>query len=97
MYKDQEEKLTDIILGEAVMVLLKDDASINSANLLRLLQSMLAAEKEVARQQACRSAMEELRNYSSFETEDTGFDQPGSDAMSHLFTSDGPPDGTKKH
>ncbi|MDW8847799.1 hypothetical protein SD961_18235 [Erwinia sp. MMLR14_017] len=97
MYKDDEERLTDIILGEAVMVLLKDDASINSANLLRLLHSMSASEKDTFRQQACRSAIAELRNYSFFETEETGADQPGRDDMSHLFTSDGPPDGSKKH
>jgi hypothetical protein len=97
MYKDEEERLTNILLGEAVMVLLKDDASINSANLLRLLHSMFASEKDTFRQQACRTAMEELRNYSSFETEESSFEQPGRDDMSHLFTSDGPPDGTKKH
>lgn len=97
MYKDQEERLTDIILGEAVMVLLKDDVSINSPNLLRLLHSMSASEKDALRQRACRLAIEELRNYSSFETEGTGFDQPGRDDMSYLFTSDEPPDGTKKH
>lgn len=97
MYKDEEEKLTDIILGEAVMVLLKDDATIDSANILRLLQTMASSEKDSFRQRACRSAMEELRNYASFETEGTSFEQPGHDDMSHLFTSDGPPDGTKKH
>ncbi|MEM6049962.1 hypothetical protein AAH450_05175 [Erwinia sp. P7711] len=97
MYKDDEERLTDIILGEAVMVLLKDDASITSTNLLRLLHAMSASEKDIFRQQACRSAIAELRNYAFFETEGAGSEQPEHEDISYLFPRDGSPDGSKKH
>lgn len=97
MYRneDEEELLSDIILGEAVMVLLKADAAISSAALIRQLQSMAAAEKDPSRQRVIRQAIAEVRNYqapdrSTHEIRDR-------DNVAHFFTSEGPSDGTKKH
>lgn len=97
MYKDKEETLTDIVLGEAVMALLNNDDLISSTSILKVLQSMASVEREPSRQRACRQAMEELRNYSANESDNVNYDRPGRDDMSHLFTQEAPPDGTNKH
>lgn len=99
MYRneDEEELLSDIILGEAVMVLLKSDAAISSAALVRQLQSMAAVETELARQRACRRAIAEVRNYSATGRDADTRQIRDRDNVTHLFTSEGPADGTKKH
>ena len=99
MYRneDEEEILSDIIMGEAVMVLLKADAAISSAALVRQLQSMAAAEKDLSRQRACRRAIAEVRNYQSPERHHDTQEIRDRDNVTHLFTSEGTSDGSKKH
>lgn len=99
MYRneDEEELLTDVILGEAVMVLLKADAAISSAALIRQLQLMVAAEKETFRQRAFRRAIAEVRNNQAPERDSDTQEIRDRDNVTHLFTSEGPADGTKKH
>ncbi|MBD8165235.1 hypothetical protein [Erwinia persicina] len=99
MYRneDEEELLSDIILGEAVMVLLKADAAISSSALIRQLQAMAAGEKELTRQRACRRAIAEVRSYQAPEPDTDTREIRDRDNVTHLFTSEGPADGTKKH
>ncbi|MBC3945903.1 hypothetical protein H8S21_11255 [Erwinia persicina] len=98
MYRNEDEELlSDIILGEAVMVLLKADAAISSSALIRQLQSMAAAEKELYRQRACRRAIAEVRNHQAPERHSDTREIRDRDNVTHLFTSEGPADGTKKH
>ncbi|WP_338563928.1 hypothetical protein [Erwinia sp. E_sp_B04_7] len=92
MYKNEDEKLIDILLGEAVMVLLKDDAAISNAALIRQLQAMASAESDTVRQRACRRAISEVRSYMAADHESNKHEN-----MTHMFSSEGPPDGTKKH
>ena len=91
MYKNEDEKLIDILLGEAVMVLLKDDAAISNAALIKQLQAMAMRETDVVRQRACRRAVSVIRSHLSADREGLRHDSM------HMFTSEGPPDGTKKH
>jgi len=99
MYRneDEEELLTDVMLGEAVMVLLKADAAISSAALIRQLQVMVAAENEPSRQRACRRAIAEVRHSLVPEQDSDAQEIRDRDNVTHLFTSEGPADGTKKH
>ncbi|MGB9098838.1 hypothetical protein [Erwinia sp.] len=97
MYRNDEEKLTDIVIGEAVMVLLKDDSAISNTALIKQLQAMTADEMDLARQRACRRAVSEVRGYIADERREAGKDVRDSENVSHMFTNDGPADGTKKH
>ncbi|WP_158780684.1 hypothetical protein [Pantoea sp. BAV 3049] len=97
MYKNEDEKLIDILLGEAVMVLLKEDAAISNAALIKQLHAMAAAESDAARQLTFRRAINEVRNYSAPNRD--GFSQEirDSDNVMHLFTNEESQDGSKKH
>lgn len=91
MYKNENEKLIDILLGEAVMVLLQDDAIISNAALIKQLQTMAIRETDVVRQRACRRAVSVIRSHLL-----TDRDGARNDHL-HTFNSDGPEDGTRKH
>ncbi|MEN5015795.1 hypothetical protein ABEH87_05455 [Erwinia sp. Eh17-17] len=99
MYRneDEEELLSEIMLGEAVMVLLKSDAAISSAALIRQLQSMAAVEQETLKQRACRRAIAEVRDSQAADRASDTKEIRDRDNVTHLFTSEGPADGTKKH
>ncbi|WP_380184723.1 hypothetical protein [Kalamiella sp. sgz302252] len=97
MYRNDEEKLIDIILGEAVLALLKSDAAINNAALIRQLQAMAAVEKSAARHRACKQAILDVRNNIKSGSNRYTHEIRDMDNVTHLFTSEGPPDGTKKH
>ncbi|RRZ93573.1 hypothetical protein [Erwinia sp. 198] len=97
MYRNDDEKLIDIVLGEAVLVLLKTDATINNAALIRQLQAMAAVEKSAARHRACKQAITDVRNNIKTGNNRYTHEIRDVDNVTHLFTSEGPPDGTKKH
>ena len=97
MYRNDDEKLIDIVLGEAVLVLLKTDATINNAALIRQLQAMAAVEKSAARHRACKQAIIVVRNNIKTGNNRYTHEIRDVDNVTHLFTSEGPPDGTKKH
>ena len=44
MYKKEDQKLTNLILGEAVMTILDDDAPVSFVALLNELESILMTE-----------------------------------------------------
>lgn len=97
MYQNDEDKLTDIVLGEAILALLRGDAPVSNASLIQQLQQMSAVEKDTARQRACQLAIAEVRNNRSASPKSVTHRVRDRDNITHLFTSEGPPDGTKKH
>lgn len=52
MYKNEDRKLTDLILGEAVMTILDDDAPVSFVALLNELESILMTENDAERKKA---------------------------------------------
>ncbi|MGB9097912.1 hypothetical protein [Erwinia sp.] len=97
MDRNEEEKLIDILLGEAVLVLLKEEAAISNAALIKQLKLLSVTETHVLRQRAYRLAINEVRNYTSADISVTSHDVRDRDHKRHLFNHEGPPDGTKKH
>lgn len=97
MYRNEEEKLTDILLGEAVMVLLKADAAISNAALIKQLHALAAVETDAARQLACKRAINQVRNHSAPNRDSFSQEIRDSDNVMHLFTNEESPDGSKKH
>ncbi|MEM6158980.1 hypothetical protein AAH446_00235 [Erwinia sp. P6884] len=96
MYQKDEDILTDIVFGEAILALLRGDAPVSNASLIQQLQHMAAVEKIPARQRACQLAIAEVKNNRPAPPKPVTHRVRGRDNI-HLFTSEGPPDGAKKH
>lgn len=97
MDRNEEEKLIDILLGEAVMVLLKEEAAISNAALITQLKLLAVAETNALRQRTYRLAINEVRNHASADASVTRHDVRDRENKRHFLNHEGPPDGTKKH
>lgn len=61
MYRQEDERLSDTILGEAVFELLDEGEPVTSGQLLLKLQTFLLAEEETWRERAIRDAIRNLQ------------------------------------
>lgn len=61
MYRDDDEKLADVIIGEAVMSMLDRDSPVTTASLLVKLQSLQMTENDARRKKAIFCAIREIR------------------------------------
>lgn len=61
MYRNENERLSDTIMGEAVIELLDERAPITNAQLLLKLQTFLLAAEETWREAAIRSAIRSVQ------------------------------------
>ena len=57
MYRNEDERLSDTIMGEAVIALLDEKAPVTNIQLLLKLQTFLHAAEETWREAAIRSAI----------------------------------------
>ncbi|RPE01291.1 hypothetical protein BBB56_10510 [Candidatus Pantoea deserta] len=57
-----EEKLTNIVIGEAVMALLQQGTPVFAEQVAEKLRSMAASESDLNRKQACERALAEVLN-----------------------------------
>jgi hypothetical protein len=62
MYRNEEERLSDTVMGEAVIDLLDERARITNATLLLKLQTFLLATEEPWREAAIRSAIRDVQS-----------------------------------
>lgn len=60
MYDNESERLSDVMLGEAVIELLNEQLPVTNASLLSKLQGFLIAGGEASREAAIRSAITEV-------------------------------------
>lgn len=97
MYKNEEEKLSEKLMGEAVMALLNQDAPISNFALMRQLYAMAAAEKKSLRQVALKRAIAEVSHYQNVKRTTSTLEIRDRSNVTHFFTDEGPADGTKKH
>jgi len=97
MNRSDEEKLTDIMMGEAVLTLIRADGVISNAALIHQLQLMAKAEIDAVKRRACQRAIHEVRASQPDTQNRMTHEIRDRDNVVHLFTSDGPADGTKKH
>lgn len=61
MYRNEDETLSDAIMGEAVIALLDERAPITSARLLLKLQTFLLAAEDPWREAAIRDAIKSVQ------------------------------------
>jgi len=97
MYRSEDEKLTDVMIGEAVLTLLKSDKSVSSNALIEQLELMAADADDNEKVTAIRKAITEVRNGMVAARKRVKGDSAERDNKSHRMNSDGPPDGSKKH
>lgn len=97
MDRVEQEKLIDILLGEAVMVLLREEAAISNVALIKQLKLMALAEPNSGRQSVYTLAISEVRNYAFAIPDAIHQHVQERENKRHLFNHNGPPDGTKKH
>lgn len=94
---DEEQKLTDILIGEAVLTLLRQDAVMNTSALIDRLQAMASGEHDTLRQRACRRAISEVRASRQSDNGSVTQEVRDHENVMHMFNNDGPSDDSKKH
>ncbi|QDY44022.1 hypothetical protein [Candidatus Pantoea soli] len=62
MYRSEDERLTDIVMGDAVLQLLKQAGPVTATALLDKLHTLAGQETDPARQRAFQRAIEEVTN-----------------------------------
>ena len=97
MYRSEDEKLTDVMIGEAVLTLLKSDKPVSSNALIAQLELMAADADDSVKVSVIRKAITEVRNGMVAARKRVKGDSAERDNKSHRMNSDGPPDGSKKH
>ncbi|NYS30852.1 hypothetical protein [Pantoea sp. WMus005] len=97
MYRSEDEKLTDVMIGEAVLTLLKSDKPVSSNALIAQLELMAADADDNAKVSVIRKAITEVRNGMVAARKRVQADGTERDKNTHRMNSDGPPDGSKKH
>jgi len=97
MYRSEDEKLTDVMIGEAVLILLKSDKPVSSNALIAQLELMAANADEDTKVSVIRKAITEVRNGMAAARKRVHGEGAERDKTTHRMNSDGPPDGSKKH
>lgn len=65
MQRSQQDKLTEVLLGEAIMTLLEENAPLNGARLAECLRKMMATETHPDRRNALNFALAEVNAHFS--------------------------------
>ncbi|NIE51855.1 hypothetical protein ABNP39_20240 (plasmid) [Pantoea dispersa] len=84
MYRSEDEKLADIVMGDAVLQLLKQAGPVTTLALLEKLRAMAASETDPVRQRAFRYAIAEVQNSKSA-PQGEAVALKGSDNVTHIF------------
>jgi hypothetical protein len=95
MYRSDEERLTDIIMGDAVIQLLKNRGPVSARALIDKLRAMAAVEPDPLRQKAlCRAMVEVSNNIGT--AENSGVPIKDQNNVTHIFRNrDGADKGAK--
>jgi hypothetical protein len=95
MYRSDEERLTDIIMGDAILQLLKKSGPLSTRALLDKLRVMASNERDTPRKEALTRAMAEVRNHIDT-PQASGVALKDTNNVTHIFRNrDGSSDGTQ--
>ncbi|KNC13349.1 hypothetical protein AC790_10060 [Pantoea sp. RIT-PI-b] len=95
MYRSDEERLTDIIMGDAILQLLKKSGPVSTRALLDKLRIMASLERDPPRQAALSRAMTEVMHHIDV-PQQSGVALKDTDNVTHIFRNrDGSGNGTK--
>lgn len=97
MYRSEDEKLIDTLMGEAVITLLKSQKTISMQRLLAQLELMATGAGEGKRKDSCEQLINEIRSGLNQRKPQTTYEIRSTDNVRHFFNAEGPPDDRKKH
>ncbi|KAA8728792.1 MAG: hypothetical protein LKK36_19680 [Ewingella americana] len=97
MFRSEDEKLTDLLLGEAVVALLKSKSAISIERLLTQLQFMAGRESDPQRKRMCEQVINEIRHGAKDQQGRFTYEIYSTDNVRHFFNAEGPSDERKKH
>ena len=97
MNRSEDEKLADIMVGEAVLALLNNGRRVSASTLLTQLQQIATQESDEERQSACSRAIADVNNSISASHNTTSVNVRDGNNVSHVFNNDGPADDAKIH
>ncbi|MFD1802670.1 hypothetical protein ACFSFZ_10780 [Mixta tenebrionis] len=97
MNRSDDEKLKDIMMGEAVLALLHGGGAVSVATLIAQLQALGVSEQDDARRLACERAVAEVRASASVMRERNAASGNDGENVQYLFAQGGAPDDSKKH
>lgn len=97
MYRSEDEKLTDTIMGEAVIAMLKSEKTITAHKLIERLQFMANATHDRRRKNICEQLINEMRHSLYERANKTVYEVRNIDNEQNFFIDEGSPDDHKKH
>ncbi|HAK34345.1 MAG TPA: hypothetical protein DCM44_06010 [Pantoea sp.] len=97
MYKSNEERLTDIVIGEATLELLLSDKAVSSRALMDVLQRMAAEEADEERQQIIVRAINEVQQNLTTQSTQSRVTLRDRNNNEHHFKGDAMPGDKRRH
>lgn len=97
MYKSNEERLTDIVIGEATLELLLSDKAVSSRALMEVLQRMAEGEADEERQQVITRAIHEVQQNLNAQSAQSRVTLRDRNNTEHHFKGDAIPGDKRKH
>lgn len=97
MYKINNERATDLIIGEAMLDLLSGGCALSSRALLEKLQQMAKLAVDEEREQVIQRAIKEVQHSLNLHKEQSRMTMKDVHSMEHSFRSDKLPGNNRKH
>ncbi|WP_369788018.1 hypothetical protein [Rouxiella sp. WC2420] len=97
MQRNDEEKLNDSLLGEAVLAVLKSGGDVTIAGVVIQLKSMAASAKNDVIKRACERTLGEVNQTVTSTQATRSYNVRDTNNVLHHFTAEGQQDGKKNH
>ncbi|MEZ3498429.1 hypothetical protein [Pantoea sp. KPR_PJ] len=97
MYKSNDERLTDILIGEATLELLLSGKAVSSRALKEILQRMAEKEEDDDRYQALMRALNEVQQNLNSQTDQSRVTLRDRNNAEHHFKGEAIPGDKRKH
>lgn len=94
---NDKKKLTDIMMGEAVLTLLHDGGPISTGSLITRLHVLAASEQNEIRKQACEWAINQVRESMAVNRDRDNHEAGDNENVHYLFHHNDAADDNDKH
>ncbi|CAK9886726.1 MAG: hypothetical protein XXXJIFNMEKO3_03172 [Candidatus Erwinia impunctatus] len=97
MFRNNDEKQVDNVLGEAVLALIRDAAPVSNSALIKQLQRMANAAGDAEKRQACQHAIREIEHNLALNQHRQRHEVLDRDNVTHIIVGDNRCADKKKH
>ncbi len=97
MQRNEDEKLNDSLLGEAVLAVLKSGGDVTIAGVIEQLKFMAARAKNDVIKRACERTLGEVNQSLTSSQATRSYNVRDRNNVLHHFTAEGQQDGKKNH